>query len=260
MRSRRNPRRASPTRRERRERAVRRAAVLLLLSAVVVVTLVLTAFGSPPSATPTAAQRPPLGGVPETGPPRPQVVATHGALALTLPIAQAQVTAVAYHPAGTGALALRPVGRRGNQGLVRRLLDRVLGGGGSGLTWYQLAGGNGGGPATSALAVGAAPATAVYAPVDGTVIAIDDYVVNGRTFGARIDISPSAAPSLVVSLTRLAPVRSLSVGDGVTAARTRIGRVLDLSGVERQALARYTQDAGNHVTLEVRAAAPVTLG
>jgi hypothetical protein len=27
--------------------------------------------------------------------------------------------------------------------------------------------------------------------------------------------------------------------------------VIDLSRVERQALARYTQDAGNHVTIEV---------
>jgi hypothetical protein len=34
-----------------------------------------------------------------------------------------------------------------------------------------------------------------------------------------------------------------------------VGRVLDLSGVERQALSRFTQDAGNHVSIELRAAA-----
>ncbi len=28
--------------------------------------------------------------------------------------------------------------------------------------------------------------------------------------------------------------------------------MLDLSGVEKQALARYTQDAGNHVAIELR--------
>jgi hypothetical protein len=35
--------------------------------------------------------------------------------------------------------------------------------------------------------------------------------------------------------------------------------VLDLSSVERQALARYTQDAGNHVSIETRGAATQTL-
>ena len=31
--------------------------------------------------------------------------------------------------------------------------------------------------------------------------------------------------------------------------------MLDLSGVEKQALSKYTQDAGNHVAIELRAAA-----
>jgi hypothetical protein len=41
----------------------------------------------------------------------------------------------------------------------------------------------------------------------------------------------------------------------VTASQTRLATVSDLSGVEQQALARYTNDAGNHVALEVRPAA-----
>jgi hypothetical protein len=35
--------------------------------------------------------------------------------------------------------------------------------------------------------------------------------------------------------------------------------IVDLAGVERQALARYTQDAGNNVSLSVRPAAALTI-
>ena len=43
------------------------------------------------------------------------------------------------------------------------------------------------------------------------------------------------------------------------AARQRLGAVVDLSSVEHEALQRYTQDAGNHVSFEVRPAATLTL-
>jgi hypothetical protein len=49
----------------------------------------------------------------------------------------------------------------------------------------------------------------------------------------------------------------LSVGDAVVATRTKIGRLLDLSNVERAELAQYTQDEGQHVHMHVRAAAPL---
>jgi hypothetical protein len=45
----------------------------------------------------------------------------------------------------------------------------------------------------------------------------------------------------------------------VAAATSKIGTVLDFSRVERQALARYTQDAGNHVSVEVRPAATLAI-
>ena len=41
----------------------------------------------------------------------------------------------------------------------------------------------------------------------------------------------------------------------MTAAGSKLGQVLDLSKVEKQALARYTNDEGNHVLLEVHPAA-----
>jgi hypothetical protein len=61
-----------------------------------------------------------------------------------------------------------------------------------------------------------------------------------------------------VSISRLRPDPSLKVGGTVTASTSKLGQVLDLSKVEKQALAQYTNDEGNHVLLEVHPAA--TLG
>ena len=217
--------------------------------------LVLTAFGSG-RATPapaTAAQ--PQSALLPAGPPEPQIVAGRNGLQLQLPVPQTRLTAVAYHDAGPGVLTLDPVGRRGNRGLLGRLADRVLGRGGDGLVWYQL--GDGG---TSALDVGAAPGTDVFSPVDGVVVGIDDLVIDGRVRGAKIDIEPADAPSLLVTVTRLKPDASLAIGSPVVAASSRLGAVLSLSHLERQELARYTQDAGNHVSVEVRSAPTTALG
>ena len=137
---------------------------------------------------------------------------------------------------------------------MSRFAHKIFGGGHGGFVYYQLGGGQ-----TAVLDVGAAPGTDVYAPVDGTIVGISDYILNGRPYGSLIDIQPSAAPSLVVSLTHLIPDPALTVGSMIAASNTKVGRVIDLSGVEKQALSRYTQDAGNHVAIELRPAATLTL-
>ena len=223
----------------------------MAVSLVLVVTLLLTAFGSPsqPARMETTAATTATGA---SGLPLAQIVATSGPLRIQLPIAQTRVTALGYHGGGEGALRLEPLGRRGNQGLLGRIRELILGESSASPTWYQLPGGRG--HATSSLAVGAAPGTDAFAPVDGTVVGIRDVFVNGRRHGARVEIQPASTPSLVVTVTRLRPDPALTVGSPVIAAKTRIGTVLDLSRVERMALARYTQDAGNHLSVEVRAA------
>ena len=172
---------------------------------------------------------------------------------LQLPVAQSAVTAIGYHHAGDGSLAARPGRAPGQRGPLRAALAPARGHEARSLVWYQLRGDRG--PGTSALAVGAAPGTDVYSPVDGTVVGITDFVLSNRTYGARIDIRPQRAPSVVVSLTHLRADPSLTVGSAVAKARSKIGVVVDLTAVERQALARYTQDAGNNVSLSVRPAA-----
>jgi len=231
---------------------------LLLLAAVVLITLLLTAFGSgkgtaPP--VPTTAPAPAARLLP-SGPPRPEVIALTDALRLELPVAQGRVTAIGYHASGDGALALDPVGRQANQGLIGRLAHKLFGGGANGLRYYVVSGGTG--PDTAALDVGAAPGTDVYSPVDGTIVGITPYVLDGKTYGARIDLQPTGSPSLVVSLTHLRPDPSLTVGSTVAATTSKVGTVLDLAGVERQALSRYTTDAGNHVSMSVHNAAALS--
>jgi hypothetical protein len=229
---------------------VRRFAALGLLASALVATALLTAFGS---GTPAAVQQilAPSKRLLPTGPPKPQIVALQSALRIQLPVSKGLVTAIGYH-AVEGVLPLEPVGRQGNEGLFARLAHRLFGGGGGGIVWYQLSGGTG--APTGALDVGAAPGTDVFSPVDGTVVGLTPYVVNNEQMGVRVDIQPSAAPSVLVSVTRLRPDPALTVGSSVASATSRLGTVLDFSGVERQALARFTQDTGNHVSIQVRPA------
>jgi hypothetical protein len=239
-------------RRRRPDRHATRFLLAALLSAVLVLTLLLTAFGTwsaPPVATKPLATAAVLPG----GQPLRQIVATAGALHLQLPVSQSAVTALGYHHSRDGSLRLEPVGRQGNAGLLARLWHKLAGSSKTSLVWYQL--GGDGGPGTRVLSVGARPGTDVYSPVDGTVVGITDHVVSNRMFGARIDIRPIDAPSVVVSLTHLRADPALTVGSNVEKARSKVGTIVDMTAVERQALARYTQDAGNNVSLSVRPAA-----
>jgi murein DD-endopeptidase MepM/ murein hydrolase activator NlpD len=184
-----------------------------------------------------------------SGRPLPQVVAFEGPLRIQLPISQREVTALGYHGTAGAALPLDPVGRQANEGLFSRMVHWLFGGGGHGVTYYELGGEVG--SATAALDVGAAEGTDVYSPVDGVVVSIDDYVLDGRSHGNTIEVQPNDLPSVVVVITRLRVDPSLTVGEPVVAGTSKLGVVIDLSSVERQALAKVTHDAGNHVTIEV---------
>jgi hypothetical protein len=244
---------SSRARSRRAARRVRRLAVLTIVTSLAVVTLVLTAFGS---STPASVVVPALPSrlMPDT-PPQAQIVALHGPIRVQLPVAQARLTAIGYHSSPGGGLSLEPLGTQGNRGLLRRLADRVFGATSDALVYYRLDGGG----SPNVLDVGAAPGTDVFSPVDGVVVGITDYVLSGKPHGVRVDVQPATAPSLVVSVTRLRADPALTVGMSVAAGTSKIGTVLDLSRLERQALARFTQDAGNHVSLEVHAAPTLTL-
>jgi murein DD-endopeptidase MepM/ murein hydrolase activator NlpD len=226
-----------------------------MLASVALLALLLTAFGSGGStAVRTSAPAPATRLLP-AGPPQPQVIALQGPIRLMLPVSLTRVTALGYHASADGALALQPVGRQVNQGLVGRVARSLFGsGGGSGMRYFVLGGGSG--SAKGSLDVGAPPGTDVYSPVDGSVVGITPYVLAGRHMGARIDVQPSGNPSVIVSLTHLRPDPNLTVGSTVTATTSKVGTILDFARIESQALARVTQDAGNHVAIAVYAATP----
>ena len=251
---------AVAVRRRRAEREARRRklAVVVVIAIVAAAMLLVTALGGGdhPAASSLSAPASPSRLLP-AGPPTPQVIARIGALHLLLPINQRRVTAIGYAGGADGAIALAPVGRQANEGLLKRLWHGLVGGGGGKPNWYQLPGGAG--PPTSSLDVGAAPGTDAYAPVDGTIVGIESVVLDGKPFGQRIDIQPAGAPSLVVSVSRVSVDPSLAVGAPVIAASSKLGQVLDFSRVETQALARHTNDSGNHVLVEVHPAATLQL-
>jgi hypothetical protein len=221
------------------------------------VILVLAAFGSSPSAYESAAPAGLLQPLP-AGRPHGQLIAYERgsgsqSLALQLAVAQDQLTAIGYHGGGADALPLDPVGRQANESLFPRLFHRVFGGGGGGPAWYQLSGGEG--SSTGAVDVGAAAGTDVYSPVDGIVTGIQDEIVNGKVYASILQIQPQGSPSVVVTIRRIGVDPALGVGSTVAARTSRIGMIVDFSGVERQALAAHTQDTGNHVTISVQSTA-----
>lgn len=251
------PGRVARARQVERERRRRRLALVVLLALVALATLLVSAFGGSDSPTVAASAPASASRLLPAGPPEPEIVARLGTVHLQLPVNRSRLTAIGYAGGTAGSLSLSPVGTQANQGLLRRLLHRAIGGDSGNLRWYQLSGGVG--PSTSALDVGAAPGTDVYSPVDGTVVALDDVLLDGRAYGTRIDIQPSAAPSLVVSISHLRADPSLVVGSPVTAVGSKLGDVLDFARTERQALARHTNDAGNHVVVEVHPAATLAI-
>ena len=177
------------------------------------VTLLLTAFGSGTPRTSAALSTTNASGVTGDTRPEPQVLATVGNMRLQQPVAQESVTGIGFRGSRDGALGLSPAGRQANEGLLLRLWHRIAGTPDGGLVWYQLSGSAG--PGTTVLNVGAATGTDVYSPVDGTIAAISDFVIDGRALGARIDIRPQEAPAVFVSLIHLRPDPALTVGSPV---------------------------------------------
>jgi len=249
--------RAERQRRARARKRLRRLVGAAVLATVLLITLLVTAFTSRshrivPDSAPAPANR-----LLPADPPSPLPIAVRGPLRIQLPVPQERMTAIGYYASGDGALPLHPLGNEANQGFVSRTLHSVFGGSGTnGLRFYEL---GGSGQADTGLAVGAPAGTDVYSPVNGTVVGLTSYVINGRKFGMRIDIQPAISPSFVLSLTQLAPDRSLRVGSTVSASTTKVGTILNLARVEHQALSRYTQDSGNHVTIELRRSASLSI-
>ena len=191
--------------------------------------------------------------------PEPQILALHETLRVFLPVAPERVSAIGYRSSGENALPLEPFGTLANPGILVRLKNKLFGGGTEQPVRYYLIDG-GTGPQTGGVDIGAPVGTNVYAPVDGTILAINPVVISGERVGHRVDIQPTTAPALVVTVTNIdVSSQPLAVGQRLTASRSLLGRLIDVSGVQTAALAQFTQDKGHHVHIEVVQAANVAL-
>jgi hypothetical protein len=232
--------------RRRRQARARRILVGLLVLALAAVTLALTAFdGGEGHASQAARIRPAPLPVTAT-PPAPHVLAVVSNLRIQSPIAEGGLTAVGFHAGEPGTLTLQPVGPQANEGLLARLWRRITGTTRSGPAWYQLEGGP-----LGTLDAGAVTGTDVYAPVDGTVVAIRGQVVSGRRIGDEIEVRPTTSPSLIVSLANIHRDPALTVGANVASGSSKLGTVANLPRYEEQSLARYAPDRGNNVAIQV---------
>ena len=180
------------------------------------------------------------------GTPAPEIVAAAGTLRIQLPVAQGAVTAIGYHGGAEGALGLQPLGRQGNEGLSP-VCGTDAGSTTNDLVHFSSA---------ARLAPARRRSTSGHPP-ERTILArrrnrgrparLRPVQPGLRRAGRH---PPSSAPSLIVC-PQLEPDPALTVGSAVAEGTSKVGTIVDLSGVERQALARYTQDAGNNVSLEV---------
>jgi hypothetical protein len=230
---------------------------------VVVVTIIATALrsGSSDNSPAAIASVVPSSQLAPNAPPAPVGMATApGNLVLDVPINHRRITAIVYHGVGTSnVVPLVPLGSQRNAGILNTIAKMLTGApdGGGGPSYYVDDAGQG--PSTGSVDVGAVAGTDVYSPVDGKVVSIRPYVIDGRAYGSVIEIQPSSTPADVNTLTNLATARGIVVGSTVSAATTKLGAVVDLSKVLTQEISRYSSDAGNHVHIEV-GPAPATNG
>jgi hypothetical protein len=241
-----------------RVRLGRLLGVLVILALVAILTAVAVDRLSTETPAPAVALPEPTDHLLPGSAPEPQILALHGSLRLFLPVAPDRVTAIGYRGSGENALPLEPFGTLANPGILVRLKNAIFGGGAEQPVRYFLIEG-GAGPQTGGVDIGAPVGTNVYAPVDGTILAINPVVISGERFGHRVDIQPATAPDLVVTVTNIEVASPIAVGQRVTASRDLVGRTVDVSQVQTAALAQFTQDKGQHVHVEVVRAANVAL-
>jgi hypothetical protein len=92
------------------------------------------------------------------------------------------------------------------------------------------------------------PGATVYAPVDGQVTAVTDYLLLGRYPDTEVDLELAGDPSVILAITHLAGAQ-VTIGDTVTAGQTVLGAVRGFPAQLDQPLRQFTTDDGDHVEM-----------
>jgi hypothetical protein len=192
--------------------------------------------------------------VQQSGAPTPQTLAQtapekgSSTLRLQLPIRREAVTGIGFGARHEDdVLELVPSGTVANTSWLKRATQRFLATTpASDLRWYRLDDG-----ASSLVIVGALPGTDVYAPIDGAVQSIQEYVLDGEPRGQLIELKPTGDGQTVVVLRNLDADDELAVGMTVSQDVTKLGTVRDMEGSIDAPLASYTHDSGSGIDMYV---------
>ena len=236
-------------RRPRRRRARRRRLAVGVLVGALVIAAVWIAYAWPsraPALVPTPGTTAPL--TPTGADPQRIVVAYLQGIPVLLPVPLSDTTAVAFQPVDDRhAVPFAPVGRLGDPSGPGGALADIFASGG--MRYYTMKGDSSATSApTAGLDVGAVPGATVYAPIDGQVTAVTDYLLLGRYPDTQVDLELAGNPSVILAITHLAGAQ-VTIGDTVTAGQTVLGAVRGFPAQLDQPLRQFTTDDGDHVEM-----------
>ncbi len=103
---------------------------------------------------------------------------------------------------------------------------------------------------TTACDVQSKAGTVVYAPVSGTVIAAESYLLYRKYPDMRVIIAPDGLPGYEIALLHMDSL-SVSAGQRLTAGETPVGTVRDLVPYFHSGPNPYTREEGNHVHVQI---------
>jgi hypothetical protein len=180
------------------------------------------------------------------------VVARLAGISLLLPVPLSQTTAVAFQPVDDRrAMPFTPVGQLGDPSGPAGALATIFASGG--MHYYTMRGdSSAASPPTAGLDVGGLPGATVYAPVDGQVTAVTDYLLLGRYPDTEVDVQLAADPSVILRITHVAGPQVV-IGDSVTAGQTVLGALRGFPAQLYQPLRQFTSDDGDHVEMVAEA-------
>lgn len=180
--------------------------------------------------------------------PESLVLASAGQLELMLPVVSASVTAIGYHPVeDDDVISLDPRGTQANASVISGIAQILQSD--DSLGYYVMEEDSDVSP-TTAMDVGAAFGTFVYAPVDGTVVGIKSYPYAGDCQDTEVRIQPLSQSNVIVVMTHLDNIEA-TLGQPVKAGASRVGTVNKLDGCLVHKISEFTADTGNHVHIQV---------
>lgn len=109
----------------------------------------------------------------------------------------------------------------------------------------------------SAADVGAAPGTAVLAPVSGTILLVKPYKLYSKYDDVQVHIRPEGHEDLDLVMIHVTDPQ-VAVGDQVVGGVTQVGKVRKFSNRMRLQLGDFTTGTGDHVHVQVNQVKPGT--